>query len=146
MEVGYNVEAIVKNETAEYHRYLRREEVRVQCCAQCGYLRYPQRFVCPECLSEESDWKPLSGRGKVETFIWYFKNILDTRYTKDWSYQDAPYNVAVVRLEEGPRLITNIEETGFGELKAGQAVEAVFVPISEEYAILRFKPISPAKT
>lgn len=140
MESGFNVTAIVKDDNAEYHRHLRRGELRVQCCRTCGYLRYPQRFVCPECLSEDSDWKQLSGHATVETFVWYFKNILDRRYTQDWSYQDAPYNVAVVRLDEGPRLITNIENTAFGDLKAGARVEALFVSISEQYSILRFTP------
>lgn len=140
-----NVAAIVKPDNAEYHRYLKGGEVRVQKCTSCGYLRHPQRDVCPECLNEGHEWTALSGRGTVETFVWYLKNILDRRYTQDWAYQDAPYNVAVVRLEEGPRLLTNVEDVEFGALKAGDAVTASFVSISDEYAILRFKPDGSSK-
>jgi hypothetical protein len=112
----------------------------MQACRHCGYIRTPPRPVCPQCLSEESDWKRMSGHGVVETFIWYFRNILDRRYTNDWAYQDAPYNVALVRLAEGPRVLTNVENTTFEALRTGQAVMAKFTPISDEYAILRFAP------
>lgn len=145
MDTPFNVAAIVNNDNADYHRSLRRGELRLQSCSECGYLRHPPRFVCPECLSETSEWKVLSGVATVETFIWYFKNILDRRYTSAWSYQDAPYNVAVVTLEEGPRLITNIDKTTFGQLKAGQIVTATFIPISDDYAILRFVPRDAAQ-
>ena len=137
---GYKVSSIVKDENREYYRFLRRGELRVQRCTQCLYLRYPARYICPECLSEESEWQMLSGRGTVETFCWYLKNILDPRYTTEWSWQEAPYNVALVQLDEGPRLITNVNDVPFGELKVGQKVGAVFVPISDEYAIVRFSP------
>lgn len=142
MSVDYDVSAIVNVDNAEYHRHLRRGELRVQACMRCGFLRSPPRFVCPECLSQDTEWRRLSGSGTVETFIWYFKNILDRRYTNDWSYQDAPYNVAIVQLEEGPRVLTNIDETNFDCLRAGQRVIAKFVPISHEYAILRFTPVT----
>lgn len=138
--VAFNVAAVVNEDNADYHRFLRRGELRLQACGKCGYLRHPARFVCPECLSEESEWKLLSGSATVETFIWYFKNILDRRYTSAWAYQDAPYNVAVIKLAEGPRLISNVDRTSFEQLKAGQMVKASFVPISEDYAILRFVP------
>jgi uncharacterized OB-fold protein len=142
MEGGFNVAAIVDAENADYHRWLGRRELRAQCCTDCGYIRLPQRFACPQCLSEQAEWKRLSGRGTVETFVWYFKNILDRRYTQVWSYQDAPYNVAVVRLDEGPCVISNIEDTDFESLKAGLQATAHFIPISDEYAILRFGLLS----
>jgi uncharacterized OB-fold protein len=139
-KVAYDVSAIVNQENAEYHRFLRRGELRLQACGKCSYLRHPARFVCPECLSEELEWKLLSGSARVETFIWYFKNILDRRYTSAWAYQDAPYNVSVIKLAEGPRLVSNVDRTSFEQLRVGQAVKASFVPISDDYAILRFVP------
>jgi uncharacterized OB-fold protein len=136
----YNVSAIVNANNAEYLRLLRRGDLRMQACRGCGYVRTPPRPICPQCLSEESDWKRMCGQGIVETYIWYFKNILDRRYTNDWAYQDAPYNVALVRLAEGPRVLTNVENTTFEALRAGQTVTAKFIPISDAYAILRFMP------
>ena len=45
----------------DYRAYLAQGEFRLQCCTHCGYPRYPARWICPECLSEEFQWKPMSG-------------------------------------------------------------------------------------
>src|SRR3954464_4882676 len=140
MAQEFQVSAVVNDENREYHRFLKRREFRLQRCQDCGYLRPPARRECPECLSERFDWEVLSGEAYVRTFIWYFEDVLDSRYTSAWAYRDVPYNVAIVKLAEGPELITNIVETRFGVLQADQQVRPVFVDISEEYGILRFAP------
>jgi hypothetical protein len=134
----YDVAAIVNDENAEYHRYLKRGEVRMQCCAGCGYVRYPARPFCPECLSESFAWKPLAGTGIVEAFIWYVTDLYDARYDSAWAWRDVPYNVTLVRLDGGPTLLSNVVGSRFGELQPGQAVTPVFVSISGEFGILRF--------
>jgi uncharacterized OB-fold protein len=139
---GFRVDLVVNSENAEYYRYLKRGEFRLQCCSKCGFVRQPASWICPECLSEDYVWKRMSGRASVQTFIWYFEDVLDTRYIQGWSWRDVPYNVAIVRLEEGPQLITNIDDISVEELKAGQDVVPKFVEISAEYAILRFVPAS----
>ena len=143
MMTEYKVSAIVNDENAPYHRFLKKRELKLQRCSGCGYVRYPIRWICPECLSEKYEWQAVSGAARVETFIWYFKDVLDPRYTNDWSYRDVPYNVAIVKLPEGPRILTNIVDMKFGELKMGQPVTPFFVDISDDFAILRFKPRGP---
>lgn len=138
MPSDYKVEAIVNEDNAEYHRFLKKGELRCQRCSGCGYVRPPASWICPECLSEEYSWEKLTGRGEVHTFIWYFEDILDPRYVQGWAWREVPYNVAIVKLAEGPQLITNVVDVTFEELSAGQAVEARFVDISPEFAILRF--------
>lgn len=141
MVTDFDIAAIVNDENRQYHRYLRQGELRLQRCSHCGHLRGVARRECPQCLSERCEWEEMSGRGRVETFIWYFEDVLDRRYTSAWAWRgDLPYNVAIVKLEEGPQFITNIEHTAFGQLTAGQAVTPVFVAISDDYGILRFTP------
>lgn len=137
---GFRVDQVVNAENADYYRHLKRGELRLQCCSGCGFIRQPASWICPECLCEDFTWKLMSGRAAVQTFIWYFEDVLDPRYMQGWAWRDVPYNVAIVRLEEGPQLITNIDDTAFGELKAGQDVVPKFVDISTDYAILRFVP------
>src|SRR5690606_3017048 len=132
--------AFVTPENEQYHRYLTGGEVRLQCCSACGYVRTPPRFICPECLCEDYEWRLTSGKAEVMTFIWYFEDVLDPRYVSAWAWRDVPYNVAIVRLEEGPQLITNIDGVVFGELRAGQEVVPKFVSASSDYSILRFVP------
>lgn len=140
MAENFKVDAFVTPENEQYYRYLNAGELRLQCCSSCGYVRTAPRWICPECLSDDHEWRLMSGRAEVMTFIWYFEDVLDPRYVSAWAWRDVPYNVAIVRLEEGPQLVTNIERVAFGELKAGQKVVRNTVSVSPEYSILRFVP------
>jgi hypothetical protein len=55
---------------------------------------------------------------------------------------ELPYNVAMVELEEGPRLITNIVGCNNGDLRIGMEVEVVFEDVTEEITLPRFKPVA----
>ena len=135
----YDVSAVVTPDTAPYHRFLRDGVVKMQGCSRCGFIRYPSRPTCPECLSSEAAWVPLPGTGTAEAAVWYFNDAYDADYDTAWAWREVPYNVALIRLDGGPTFLSNVVATDFEALKPGQAVEPVFVPISDEYAILRFK-------
>jgi uncharacterized OB-fold protein len=102
---------------------LEHHELRVQRCSACGYVRHPARWLCPECLSEDYSWDRLSGDGHVETFTWYLRHVPPV--PKEIQRQ-PPYNVAVVALVEGPRVLSNVEDVAFGELQVGDRVTARF--------------------
>jgi uncharacterized OB-fold protein len=73
-------------------------------CTNCGHLMAPPVANCTRCLSEAIEWVPSEGRGVVYSFV---------RYHRAWSEAFAavlPYNVAIVQLNEGPRLISNVIE------------------------------------
>lgn len=123
---------IGESQDADYRAFLAAGEFRLQCCRQCGRARYPARWMCPECLAEEFDWKAMAGTGKVETFTWYLESF-DKRFT------EVPYNVALVQLAEGPRLITNVL-CAFGELEVGMPVVAEIARRDTPRPILVFRP------
>ena len=52
---------------------------------------------------------------------------------------DVPYNVALVQLEEGPRMYSNIVGTSNDQVRIGDAVEVVFDPVTPEVTIPRFR-------
>ena len=108
----------------------------VQRCGACGRLRFPAASICDECLSEESAWVPVSGRGTVwsmcEFHRLYFKGFAE----------DIPYNVALVRLDEGPRMYTNIVGIPYADITIGMAVEAAFEPATDAVTLLKFRPIT----
>ncbi|MGI4792717.1 MAG: Zn-ribbon domain-containing OB-fold protein [Janthinobacterium lividum] len=137
--VGYDVSAIVSADTAPFHRFLRGGTVRMQRCSQCGYIRYPSRPYCPECLSDAAEWATLPGTGKVEAFVWYLNDAYDPEYDAAWAWREVPYNVALITLDGGPTLLSNVVNVDAGGLQPGQPVQPVFVPISPEHAILRFE-------
>ncbi len=112
----------------------RKAELVLQKCTGCGHVRYPIAAYCPECLSEETAWTRMSGRGVVFSSIVFhqvyhpaFKNVV-------------PYNVSIIQLEEGPRLFSNVVGVPPQSVKVGDRVEVLFDPVTEELAIPRFRP------
>ena len=104
-------------------------------CSQCGRHRLPGRERCADCWSTESEWVQASGRGRLYSF-----GVMHQQYHP--AFADAiPYNVAIVELEEGPRLVTNIVGCPNEELGVDMPVEAVFDDVSEETTLIRFRPI-----
>ncbi|MGC0339953.1 Zn-ribbon domain-containing OB-fold protein [Streptomyces sp. SLBN-8D4] len=89
----------VKDATgAPFWQYAARGELRVQACADCGELRFPPRPCCPHCQSFEDEWRPVSGRGRIWSYVVPHPPLLP-----EYAAQ-APYNVIVVELEEAPRI------------------------------------------
>ncbi len=123
---------IGETQDAEYRAFLSRGEVHLQKCSDCGYFRPPTSWVCSECLSEAWTWERVSGRGVVETFVWYMRP-LDQRFRK------VPYNVALVRLEEGARVMGNVNGVAFGALAVGQAVQPDISTGFQDRVTLNFK-------
>jgi uncharacterized protein len=81
-------------ETAGYFEGARRGELRVQACRACGRLRHPPALMCARCQSTEREWRAVSGRGRVWSFVVAHPPLLT-------GFDDlAPYNVVLVELEE----------------------------------------------
>ncbi|WP_173933997.1 OB-fold domain-containing protein [Chelativorans sp. Marseille-P2723] len=106
-----------KESDEAFRAYLSKGEIRLQCCSDCKGFRYPPRFACPHCLSRKWHWEKVSGEGVIETYLWYCQPV-------DPRFADVPYNVAVVRLAEGPAIYANITDAVLDDLKIGQPVWA----------------------
>jgi uncharacterized OB-fold protein len=121
--------------TRPYWEGAKAHEFRLQRCRDCGqYIFYPRRF-CPDCLSDSLEWVRASGRGRIYTYT------IVRRPGQSSFREDAPYILAIVELEEGPRLTTNIVEAGLDEVHIGMPVEAVFDDVTPEATIVKFRPI-----
>jgi len=105
-------------------------------CALCGRHRLPGRERCADCWSTEVEWAQASGRGKLHSF-----GIMHQQYHPAFA-EVVPYSFAIVELEEGPRLVTNIVGCPHEELRVDMPVEAVFDDVSEETTLVRFRPAS----
>lgn len=106
-------------EIEAYEGFVAAHELRVQRCRQCDRRRLPPSWLCPACLSEEYEWMPTSGRGVVHSFIWYLRPL-------DPAFGATPYNVTIVELAEGPRLISRVVGVQPGDLSVAQDVEVAF--------------------
>jgi uncharacterized OB-fold protein len=119
-----------------------RGELRIQACSNCGLLRFPPRPMCPRCQSIESEWKLMSGRGRVWSFVVPHPPLLPAFMPL------APYNVVVVELDEDPtiRLVGNllaspdgpINEIDSTTITIGEPVQVVFQPAGEDIVLPRW--------
>jgi uncharacterized protein len=80
---------------------LKKGQLLFQAC-KCGHHWLPPRYLCPKCLSEDIKWQQASGVGSIVSWV-----IYHVAYHPEFK-DKLPYNVAIVRLEEGPQMITNI--------------------------------------
>ena len=120
--------------TEEFWRAARRHELVLQRCQACErYIYYP-RALCPYCLSDDLCWTRVSGRGTVYSFT--VARRPTASIFADW----VPYVIAVVELEEGPRMTTNIVGCAPEDVRIGMAVEAAFEDVTEEITLVKFRP------
>lgn len=109
----------------------RRNTLVVQVCESCGHKHFPPTPSCPRCLSKSQTWQAVSGRGTLESWI-------DFHHAYWAGFKDElPYRVCVVRLEEGPLLVSNLLEDS-GTPKLGAPVHVVFENVTEEITLAKF--------
>jgi uncharacterized OB-fold protein len=85
-----------------YWQALQEGRLIYQRCLSCGHAWLPPRSECPRCLLPEAEWREASGQGRLVSWVVYHHAYHPYFATR------LPYNVAVVELAEGPRLVTNI--------------------------------------
>jgi hypothetical protein len=102
-------------------------------CAECDRTFWHPRPRCPHCGSERVEWIPASGRGAVHTFT-------VVRQSGDPYFKTkVPYAVAMIDLDEGVRIMTNIVDTPLDSLAVGMRVEVLFEDAGGGIAIPLFR-------
>jgi len=104
--------------------------VELQHCADCErYIYYP-RTHCPGCLTRDLEWRELSGNGVVHTYT-----VARRPTAPPWS-EDLPQLIAVVELDEGPRLTTELVNVEPDAIEVGMRVQPVFQAVGEATLLL----------
>lgn len=121
-------------ETQHFWDGLQDRELRLQRCAACAHVYYPPRPFCPDCSSREVEVFNASGKGKLASYV------INHRPHPAW---DAPYSIAIVELEEGPRMATNIVNCPQTPeaLAIDMPVEIVFEAVSDDITLPLFQPV-----
>ena len=121
-------------ESALFWEACTRHELRMQRCLACGVVRFPPGNRCPACWSDRAEWQALSGRGTIYTFT-----VMRRAYHRGLA-DKLPYVVAVVDLEEGPRMVSNVVDCPVDQVRVGDAVEVVFDDVTPEVTLPKFRP------
>jgi uncharacterized OB-fold protein len=115
-----------------YWEAARRHELQLQHCGACGDFIYYPRPRCPNCMSDNLKWERVSGRGKL-----YSYTIVRRASTR--SFADGPYVLAIVELDEGPHMTTNLIAP-HDQLKIGMPVAVHFDDVTPDHTLVKFKP------
>lgn len=113
----------------------RRHEVQVSSCGDCGHLFLPPGPCCPRCWSAQLTARAVSGRGRVFSFAVYRRTYHPAI--------PAPYVVALVELEEGPRLISNIVGCEPEKVEIDMPVRVRFEDVGD-LTLPLFEPVNSA--
>ena len=120
--------------SARFWEGLKAGELRLQRCTACfRYIFYP-RSVCPHCLSDRLEWTMASGRGRVYSYT-IVRRAMNPAFAAD-----LPYIFAIVELEEGPRVTTNLINCAPEDARVDMPVKAAYDSVTSELALLKFEP------
>lgn len=121
-------------ETRHFWEGCREGELRLQRCTACSQSYFPPRPFCPKCGSREVEVFAASGRG----VLWSY--VINQRPRPDMGSE--PYAIAVVKLDEGPTLMTNIVDCPQTPeaLQLDMAVQVSFAKQSDDITLPLFAP------
>lgn len=124
-------------ETKPFWEGAKQHQLRIQYCNDCGKFYFYPRSLCRYCLSQHVEWRTVSGRGRLHTFTVNYR-------TRRGAPFPGPFVIAIVELEEGPRLMSNLVgvDPDPGKLRCDMPVEVVFEDITDEITLPRFRPVS----
>lgn len=106
----------------------------VRECTACALLFHYPRPRCPRCHSAKLRWTDLSGEATVVSAA------VVSRPPWDDLPRSAPYAVVVVRLAEGPQMLSTVEGCDPAAVLSGMAVRAAFERVSDDVGLVRFVP------
>jgi len=112
-----------------YFRELNAGNFQIQLCEGCDQHVFYPRAVCPHCGSGSLKWVKPCGRGTVYS----------TTVVRRKPDAGGDYNVALINLEEGPRLMSRVEGIAPADVKIGMAVQAALIEQGEGNLLI-FRP------
>jgi len=109
----------------------------LQQCDDChGWQFYP-RLVCSHCGAKSLSWRQSPGIGRVASFT-VVRRAVSSAYT-------APYVIALVDLDEGVRMMTQLRDIDPDQAAVGQRVEVLFEPWGDDWTMPVFRVCADLK-
>jgi uncharacterized OB-fold protein len=122
--------------TKPYWDSLKEHAMKIQKCNDTGNFFFYPRGISPFTGSTNTSWEAVSGNGEI-----YALTIIPTQRSA-WPGFEAPYVIAMVQLEEGPKLMTHIinVEADPEHVKVGMPVKVVYDDVTDEVTLPKFEP------
>lgn len=126
----------IHSETKVYWEGAKKHELLIRKCNSCGAYHFYPRDFCPKCFSSHVDWVRTNGRGIIYSFT------ICHRPAGGFE-NDAPYNIALIELDEGVRMMSTVVDCPNADLRIGMPVEVVFDDVTPEVTLPKFRPVNP---
>lgn len=124
----------VNKDSEPYWRSAKEHALKLQRCNDCGRFRFYPSRACTWCHSLEFDWAPVSGKGEVFTYSVVARG-------PGSPFEDLlPLVVAMVVLEEGPAMMSNIVGCPEAEVRIGMPVQLSYQDVNEQVTLPVFVP------
>jgi hypothetical protein len=120
--------------TRPFWEAARAHRLELQRCAECERFVFYPRALCPHCGGARLEWRRASGRGTLYSYT------VARRAPVPMFESDVPYVIAIVELEEGPRMTSNVVGAGPEKLRVGMPLQAVFEDVTDSVTLVRFRP------
>jgi uncharacterized OB-fold protein len=121
-------------ETATFWDGCRERALMIQRCSACGHHQFYPRIICTECMSDQLEWVQAAGRGTVTSFS------VARRPVSEAYAPDVPYVIALIKLDEGPTMMSNVIDCDPERVRIGMPVEVIFEDWTEEITMPKFRP------
>ncbi|MBP0624374.1 Zn-ribbon domain-containing OB-fold protein [Cupriavidus consociatus] len=108
----------------------------IRRCKACGELHFMPRYLCPSCWSDDLEWIDAAGTGRVHSFS-VIRRASDPAFASR-----VPYVIALIELDEGPRMMANILGENALAVGVGDAVRVTFEDRGDGALIPQFERIS----
>jgi len=116
--------------SAPFWEGCRAQELRYQRCSDCGIANFPPTEQCRQCLSAALEWTRGSGCGEI-----YSWTVVHRPVTADFQ---PPYAPAIVTLDEGYQMLTNIVGVDVAALTIGMRVRVEFHSLDTDLTLPYF--------
>ena len=123
------------DESQEFFDGANRGELMLSRCGDCNTWLHPAVPNCTECLGDNLEWAQASGKGQLFTFAIIYQN------PHPGFANDIPYNVAIVELDEGPRLNSVLVNVAEEDIVIGMSVTVTFEEQGEGVYLPKFEPV-----
>lgn len=121
-------------ETQPYWDACQRHELQLQRCRSCQQFQFYPRVVCTKCGHDQLDWTRASGAGKIVSFT-VVRRAISAAYAAE-----VPYVIALIELDEGPQMMSNVVECDIDAVAIGMDVAVCFDDWDVDITIPKFKP------
>ncbi len=125
---------LVTEEARPFWEACRQHKLILQRCKECGHVQFYPRLLCAECWADSIEWIDATGKGVIYSFTAVH------RAPMPGFRPDVPYVIALIDLEEGVRMMSNVIKCKPEDIRIGMPVTVEFEDIAEDIGLPKFRP------